>query len=252
MGFGEGASPALYGNTVIINWDHEGADFIAALDKRTGKELWRTPRDEGTGWSTPLVVEHGGKAQVVVNATGKVRSYDLATGKELWSCGGQTVNAIPTPVAAGDTVYITSGFRGTACFAINLGRTGDLAGTDAIRWTHNKSTPYVPSPLLVDGMLYLVSNNDAVLSCLNAETGAPHFDAERVEGLFSIYASPVAARDRIYVLGREGTCVVLKKGPKLEVLATNKLDEKTDASPAVAGKQIFLRGSQSLYCIGED
>ena len=252
MGFGEGASPALYGNSVIINWDHEGADFIAALDKRTGKELWRTPRDEGTGWSTPLVVEYGGKAQVVVNATGKVRSYDLATGKELWSCGGQTVNAIPTPVAAGDTVYITSGFRGTACYAINLGRTGDLAGTDAIRWTHNKSTPYVPSPLLVDGLLYLVSNNDAVLSCLNAETGAAQIDAERVDGLFSIYASPVAARDRIYVLGREGTCVVLKKGPKLEVMATNKLDEKTDASPAIAGKQIFLRGSQSLYCIGED
>jgi glucose dehydrogenase len=95
MGFGEGASPALYGDSVIINWDHEGSDFIAALDKRTGKELWRTPRDEGTGWSTPLVVETGGKQQVIVNATGKVRSYDLKTGKVIWSCGGQTVNAIP-------------------------------------------------------------------------------------------------------------------------------------------------------------
>ena len=94
-GFGEGASPALYGDMVIINWDHEGDDFIVALDKRTGKELWRTPRDESTGWSTPLVVEHDGKRQVVVNATGKVRSYDLATGKQLWECAGQTVNAIP-------------------------------------------------------------------------------------------------------------------------------------------------------------
>src|SRR5437588_1514070 len=118
MGFGEGASPALYGNMVIINWDHEGEDFIMALDKRTGKELWRTPRDEGTGWSTPLVVEHNGQQQIVVNATRKVRSYELATGKELWSCAGQTVNAIPTPVAARHTGYVTSGFRGNAAYAL--------------------------------------------------------------------------------------------------------------------------------------
>src|SRR5262249_11225642 len=162
-------------------------------------ELWRTPRDEGTGWSTPLVVENGGKPQVVVSATGKVRSYDLATGTELWSCAGQTINAIPSPVAAGDTVFITSGFRGAACYAIKLGHSGDLAGTEAIRWTHNKSTPYVPSPLLVDGLLYLVANNDAILSCLNTENGSAFFDAERLDGVFSIYASPVAAKDRVYV-----------------------------------------------------
>jgi outer membrane protein assembly factor BamB len=252
MGFGEGASPTLYGNSVIIYWDHEGDDFIVSLDKRTGKELWRTPRDEGTGWSTPLVVENGGKPQIVVNATGKVRSYDLATGKELWSCAGQTVNAIPAPVAAGDTVYVTSGFRGSACYAIKLGHTGDLAGTDAIRWTHKKGTPYVPSPLLVDGLLYLVGGNDPNLSCLNAETGAAHFDSERLNGIFGIYASPVAAKDRVYVLDREGTCLVLKKGPKLEVIATNKLEDKTDASLAIAGKQLFVRGSENLYCISED
>jgi outer membrane protein assembly factor BamB len=251
MGFGEGSSPALYGDIVIINWDHEGEDFITALDKRTGKELWRTPRDEGTGWATPLIVEYEGKPQAVVNATGKVRSYDIATGKELWSCAGQTVNAIPTPVASADTVYITSGFRGSALYAIALGRTGDLANTDAIRWRHDKSTPYVPSPLLVEDFLYVVANNDAKLSCLDAKTGTPHFEAERLDGLFSIYASPVSARDRVYVLGREGSCVVLKKGTKLEVLAINKLADNTDASLALAGNEIFLRGHQFLYCISE-
>ena len=250
MGFGEGASPALHGDTVVINWDHEGDDFIIALDKRTGKEIWRTPRNEGTGWSTPVVLEQAGKQQVVVNATGKVRSYDLATGKELWSCAGQTANAIPTPVAAGDTVYVTSGFRGHALYAIALGRTGDLNGTDAIRWQYDKNTPYVPSPLLVDDLLYVVANNDAKLSCFDARTGNPHFEAESLEGLFSIYASPVSAKDRVYVLGREGTCVVLKKGPKLEILATNKVDDKTDASMALAGNEIFLRGRANLYCIG--
>ncbi len=247
--FGEGASPALYGNTVVINWDHEGEDFIVALDKRSGKELWRTPRDEGTGWSTPLIVDYAGKPQVVVNATGKVRSYDLANGKEIWSCAGQTVNAIPTPVADKETVYVMSGFRGSALQAIQLGRTGDLTGTDAIRWSHNKSTPYVPSPLLADDLIYFVANNDAKLSCFETKTGKALYEAERLEGLFGIYASPVAAKDRIYVLGREGTCLVLKKGSKLEILATNKIDDKTDATLALVGNELFLRGHQSLYCI---
>jgi len=249
MGFGEGASPALHGDVVVVCWDHEGDDFIAGFDKRTGKELWRTQRSEGTGWSTPLIIEHDGKPQVIVNATGKVRSYDLASGKEIWSCGGQTVNAIPVPVADASTVYVTSGFRGHALHAIALGRTGDLTDTDAIRWKYDKNTPYVPSPLLVDSLLYFTANNDAKLSCLDPKTGSPHFEAEPLEGLFNIYASPVAAKDRVYVLGREGTCAVVKKGSKLEVLATNKLDDKTDASPALAGNEIFIRGRANLYCI---
>jgi outer membrane protein assembly factor BamB len=248
-GFGEGSSPALSGDTVVIYWDHEGADFITAMDKNTGKELWRQPRDEATGWSTPLIIEHDGRRQVIVNATRKVRSYDLATGKELWECGGQTANAIPTPVASADAVYVTSGFRGSALQAIKLGRTGDLTGTDAILWSRDKNTPYVPSPLLVDNFLYVVTGNNAILSCFDAATGQPEFEHERLEGIYNIYASPVAAKDRVYVLSREGVCLVLKKGPKPEILATNKLDDQTDASLALAGKEIFVRGHHNLYCI---
>jgi outer membrane protein assembly factor BamB len=250
MGFGEGASPALYGNTVVVCWDDEGDhDFIAALDKQTGKELWRTPRDEATGWSTPLVIDFQGKPQVVVNATGKVRSYDLATGKEIWSCAGQTANAIPSPVASADTVYVTSGFRGSALYAIRLGRTGDLKGTDAILWQHDKHTPYVPSPLLADDLVYVLAVNNNLLSCFDAKTGAEQFEGERLEALSEVYASPVAAKDRVYVLGRDGKCVVLRKGPKLEILATNKLADKTDASMALVDKEVFVRGRQNLYCI---
>ena len=253
MGFGEGASPALSGDTLVINWDEEGPDFIAAFDKTTGKELWREPRDEPTGWSTPLILEFNGKKQVVVNATGHVRSYDLATGKELWSCTGQTANAIPTPVAEGDMVYVTSGFRGSALQAIRLGHSGDLTGTDAIVWSHNKGTPYVPSPLLTGDLLYVLSGNDAMLSCFDAKTGDLKFDRERLEGLRSVYASPVCAADRIYVLGREGACVVLKKGPKPEVLAVNKLvDSRSDASIALVDKELFLRTAHHLYCISEN
>lgn len=252
MGFGEGASPALYGETVIVCRDDEtDKNCIVALDKSTGKELWRTPRGEATGWSTPLIVEYQGHAQVVVNATTNVCSYDLATGKEIWSCAGQTPNAIPSPVASADTVYLTSGFRGNALYAIALGHTGPLAGTAAVRWTHNKNTPYVPSPLLVDDLLYTVTLNNGVLSCFDAKTGAVHFEGERLEGITGIYASPVAAKGRVYVLGRDGACLVLKQGPKLEILARNKLDDKTAASLALSGSDLFVRGHHYLYRIGD-
>ena len=257
MTFGEGASPAMNGDTVIVDWDDEtDSDFIAAFDRRDGKELWKTSRNEDTTWSTPLIVEHGGKKEVVVNATRKVRSYDLASGKELWSCAGQSPNAIPSPVADADTVFVTSGFRGSALHAIDLSRTGDLTGTEAIRWGFSRTTPgftpYVPSPLLVDGLLYLVKGNSGMFSCVETKSGTSHFEEQRLEGISEIYASPVSAKDRVYVLSRDGKCLVLKKGPKLEILATNKLDDRTDASIAMAGKQLFIRGRQNLYCIAEN
>ena len=250
--FGEGSSPALHGDTLVINWDHEGDDFIVALDKRTGQTRWRKDRDEPTGWSTPLVVEHDNRPQVIVNATGKVRSYDLATGEQLWELGGQTANAIPSPVAQDGVAYVTSGFRGSALFAIRLGATGDLAGTEAILWNHNKSTPYVPSPLLHENLFYLVSANSGRLSCFDAMSGQAHYEAEQLPGLLGIYASPVAAAGRVYVMGREGTAVVLKAAPELEVIATNRLDDKVDASLALVDGELFVRGHQHLYCVTEE
>ena len=249
--FGEGSSPALDGNTVVVLWDHEGDDFIVALDKRDGRELWRQTRDEPTGWCTPLIVSHGGRKQVIVNGTNKIRSYDLKDGKLLWECAGQTVNAIPSAVASQDRVFVMSGYRGNALQALRLDRSGDLTGTDGIVWSHAKSTPYVPSPLLVSDTLYFISNNSALLSAFDAVTGKAHFEAERLDGLNAVYASPVAADGRIYVVGRDGNTAVLRHGPRLEVLAKNHLEDGFDASPAIVGRQIFLRGRQSLYCISE-
>ena len=148
-------------------------------------------------------------------------------------------------------VYVTSGFRGNTLQAIRLGRSGDLTGTDAILWSRNKSTPYVPSPLLVDDYLYLVSGNDAMISCFNRTSGEPFFERERLEGIRGIYAFPVSAGDRVYVLGREGACVVLKKGPKPEVMAVNKLeDSRSDASIAIVENELFVRTAHFLYCVG--
>ncbi|MBL9172386.1 MAG: PQQ-binding-like beta-propeller repeat protein [Verrucomicrobiales bacterium] len=250
-GFGEGSSPALFDNTVVVLWDHEGDDFIVALDRRTGSELWRVNREEPTGWSTPLILSSGGKPIVVVNGTNKVRAYDLATGRLLWEAGGQTANAIPSPVPFEDRVIVTSGFRGSALQVIRLGRSGDLTGSDAIVWNRSKNTPYVPSPLLYGTHLFYLSGNTAMLSIVDATTGTPGTDAERLPGIQGVYASPVGAAGRVYIAGRDGNTVVLKNALKLEVLATNKLDDGFDASPALSGADLLLRGRQSLYCISE-
>lgn len=249
--FGEGNSPALHGNTLVVNWDHEGEDFIAALDKTTGKELWRQARDEKTTWTTPYIVEHEGKAQVIVCASQRIRSYDLATGKQIWECGGLFANVIPTPVSGFGMVYAMSGHRGNALLAIKLGRTGDLTDTDAIAWRHGKSTPYVPSSLLMGERLYFFASNNAILSCFNARSGQMLFEGERLEGPSGFYASLAGANGRIYLAGRNGTSMVIKDSDKLEILATNKLDEKFDASPAIAGNELYLRGHGHLYCLAE-
>jgi outer membrane protein assembly factor BamB len=227
------------------------SSVTVALDKKTGKTLWKNPRDERTSWATPLVVESNGKPQVITTATGKIRSYDVETGKIVWECGGLTRNVIPSPVAGNGLVYCTSGYQGNALLAIRLGRTGDLTGTDAIAWSYGKSTPYVPSPLLYADKLYCFANNKGMLSCFDAATGKPFFTEERIEDIPDVYASPVGAAGRIYFTGRNGVTVVVKPSDKLEVLAINRLDEKTDASPVAVGKELFLRGREYLYCITE-
>ncbi len=251
--FGEGSSPALHGDTIVVNWDHEEESFIVALDARTGAERWRVARAERTSWSTPLIVDHAGRTQVIVNATNRIRSYDLASGEQIWECGGMTVNAIPTPVAADGLVYIMSGFRGNALLAIRLADAkGDITGAESIAWSHDRDTPYVPSPLLYDDALYFLKGNNGILSRLDAKTGAEHFGPQRLEGIEGIYASPVAAGGRIYITGRNGTTLVLKRGPKYEILSSNALDDEFSASPAIAGDEIFLRGEHALYCIAQD
>ncbi len=248
-GFGEGSSPLLTGDALVINWDHEGEDFVAVLDKKTGEERWRKQRDEPTSWATPLAIEQDGKTQVIISATNRIRSYDLKDGSLIWECGGMTTNVIPTPVAADGLVYAISGFRGSALVAIRPDGKGDITGTGSVAWSYDSKTPYVPSPLLENGRLWFFSQNTGILSCLDAKTGKVLIDAERIDGLGGVYASPVEADGRIYLTGRNGEGVVLRAGPKLEILATNKLDEKFDASPALAGKDLLLRGHEFLYCL---
>ena len=253
LGFGEGSSPFLYGDKIVLIWDHEGPSFTIALDKKTGKELWRASREEKTSWTTPVVVEQRGKPQVVTSATNRVRSYDLATGKLIWETTGMTMNAIPSPVASGGIVFVTSGFRGNALLAIRLdGAVGDITDSKSIVWKLDRDTPYAPSPLLYKDTLYLLKRNSGILSCFNARTGQEYYRQKRLEGIGDVYSSPVGASGRVYVTDREGTTVVLERGPEFKVLGTNKLDDGFDASAAIVDKEIYLRGRHHLYRISEN
>jgi outer membrane protein assembly factor BamB len=248
--FGEGSTPALYGNFIVVVWDHQGQSFIVTLDKRTGAEVWRANRDEIDTWATPLVVEHDGRAQVVVNGMNKVRSYDLQTGKIVWESPGTTMNPIPSPVSGNGMVFVTSGFRGNNLKAIRLaGASGDIAGSGQIVWSIDRDTPYVPSPLLYDGIIYFIKTNSGILSAFDAATGKPHYQAQRLEGMGEVFSSPVGAAGRVYIAGRDGVTLVLKHGPAYEVLARNTLDDGFDASPALVGDVMYLRGYKNLYAL---
>ena len=250
--FGEGASPVLHGDTLVVNQDHEGDSFIVALDSRTGEERWKVARDEPTSWSTPLVVEDGEHARVVVSGSNRVRAYDLKTGERVWEVAGLGLNCIPAPVADDKHVFVMSGYREAAGLAIRyLGARGDLTGSDAVAWTLDSGLSYVPSPVLVDGKLYFLERFKGMLSSYDLKTGEAQYAQQRIEGLGNIYASPVAARGRIYLLDRDGNAVVFKSGKQFELLAENKLDDVFDASPVVAGNELFLRGHRHLYSIAE-
>jgi outer membrane protein assembly factor BamB len=252
LGWGEASTPVIHGDTLILNCDQESRSFIVALDAAKGTTKWKKDRDEVTTWATPLIVEHKGKAQVIVMATKKVRSYDLATGKVLWECGGQTVNCIPSPVQHDNFVVCLSGYGRAAALAIRLDASGDVTDSrDKVLWRADKGTPYVPSPLLMGGKLYFTRGNDPFYTCLDVCTGRALLSQGRLPQLRNLYASPVGAAGRIYIVDRQGTTVVLEEGPKAKVLAVNRLEDTIDASPAIVGKQLFLRGEKHLYCIEE-
>ena len=248
--FGEGASPALAGDLVVVPWDHNGQSFVVALDKLSGDERWRANREEITSWSTPLVVEHDGTSQVITNATNKIRSYDLASGELIWESTGMTRNVIPTPVEMDGVVYIMSGFRGSALQAIELSKArGDITASDAIVWSMDRDTPYTASPLLYEGRLYFLKVNSNILTVVNAKSGEQLYQA-RLEGLGDVFSSPVGADGRVYITDRDGNTIVISSGDELNVLSTNSLDDAFDASMAVVGDEIYLRG-RNLYRVSE-
>lgn len=253
-GHGEGGSPALHGDTVVLAWDHEGPSFLVAVDRKTGVDRWRVERHQGTSWSSPIVVEQNGVAQVVVAGTDRLRGYDLATGAELWQVGGLSDNVVASPVASQGLgmVYAGSSYDHQILLAIRLkGARGDLTGTDHVVWRRTRGTPYVPSPLLYEDVLYFHNHYQSVLTRVDARDGRERPGPLRLPGLRNAYGSPVAAAGRVYVTDLEGTTLVLSHTDQPEVLATNRLDDRFGASAALSGRDLYLRGERSLYSISD-
>jgi outer membrane protein assembly factor BamB len=252
-GHGEGSSPVLFGETLIINWDHEGQSFAAALNKRTGKEIWKVSRSEVTSWATPIVVEHVGKPQVIISGTSRIRGYDLATGKVLWECGGLSANVVASPVSDGNMVFAGSSYDKRVLLAIRLaGAKGDITDSkEHIAWSRFRGTPYVPSPLLYDGALYFLTHYQGILSRVDAKTGEDRPGAMRLGDLGDIYASPVAAAGRVYVTDLNGATAVIAAGEIPRLIAISRLGEPIAACAALAGGELFLRGEKHLFAIAE-
>lgn len=251
FGWGEAVTPVVHGDSLLLNWDQETNAALICLDTKTGKTKWTMPRDDKTSWNTPFVVEHKGTTQVIVNGTKRVRSYDLTDGRLIWEVAGMTINAIPSPIAADGVAYVMSGYTGAGAVAVSLDSKGDLGLDGKTLWRANKGTPYVPSALLAGDRLYFTQTNTELFTILDIKTGKPIIDRERLPGVKSFYGSPIAAAGRIYLTDRSGTTLVLRQSDKVEVLATNRLDDPIDASPVAVGRQLFLRGEQYLYCIEE-
>ena len=248
-GFGEGSSPTIVGDKVIVPWDHEGQSSLYALDKATGDTIWEEDRDEPTCWATPLIVQVGDKKQVIMNGQTNARAYDLESGKELWRCGGQTERPVASAVSADGVVFIGSGHRGSFLAAFRPTGSGDISATDNVLWTIEKDTPDIASPLLSSGRLYYHKGKSGMISCVDAATGSHHYKATRVSGLGNIYASPIAAGGHVYLTDREGVTVVIKDSNTFEIVATNSVGETVDATPAPVDNEMFIRGERHLFCI---
>lgn len=251
---GEGSSPVVHGDSLILCWDHEGDSFLYAFDKRTGEIRWKVARDEKTAWATPLIVERGGRTQVIVSATKRVRGYEFTTGAPLWECAGLTENVVSSPVYDGQELVIAgNSYYQQAMLAIRFdGARGDLTGTDRVAWKLNRSTPYVSSSLLYGDTLYFLRHNQNILLRLDPATGKPRGEPLRLDGIKDfIFASPVGAAGRVYVTGRDGVTVVLRHDRANAVLAVNRLNDSFSASPALVEGELILRGERFLYCLAD-
>ncbi len=250
--FGEGASPAIYGDRLIIASDTEDDSFIAVLDTADGSEIWRHERDEQTSWATPLVLKSAdGEPEVIISATRRIKSYRLADGTVNWQTTGMTANVVPHPVSDGELLFVMSGFRGNALLAIEQNQArGDFSEShEFVRWQRNRNTPYVPSPVLHNGLLYFLERNNGRITCVRAANGEPLYENIVIDGLAGVYASPLLANGRLYIPDLEGNIAVLAAGEEYQLLHMNTLPDQFTASPVAIGRDLYLRGHNKLWCI---
>ncbi len=254
-GWGTSISPVVYKGRVFLVNDNEEQSFMVALDSKTGSELWRVPRDEKTNYATPFIWENELRTELITNATGKVRSYDLE-GKLLWELGGMSSITVPTPFAAHGLLYIGSGYvlqKNRPMFAIRPGAAGDISLKDGeeknefVVWSQPQAAPYNPSPLIYEDYFYVLRDG-GMFSCYDAKTGVPSYKDQRL-GSTGFTTSPWAYDGKIFCLNEDGDTFVIQAGPEFKALGRNKLDELCLATPAIAGDRLLIRTESKLYCI---
>jgi outer membrane protein assembly factor BamB len=257
--WGTAASPVLYKDRLYIVNDNDQQSFLAALDKKTGEQLWRVDRNEKTNWAAPCIWENGQRTELVTSGTGKVRSYDLS-GKPLWELAGTTSIAIPTPFAADGLLYVTGGFVGDSVrplYAIRPGATGDITLKDGqnsnefIVWSQKKAGPYNPTPIAYQGYVYVLYDR-GLLSCFEAKTGKEVYNSVRIAaGANAFTCSPWANNGKLFCLSEDGDTFVIQAGPEFKLLGCNKLQEMCMATPAAVRGSLLVRTLSKLYRIGD-
>jgi outer membrane protein assembly factor BamB len=253
--WGAASSPQIYKNLVIVQADQQKNSFLAAFDLKTGKEVWRVQRDEIPGWGTPVVLEYEGKAQLVTNATKRIRSYEPLTGKLIWELGGNSEVTVTTPVTANGLIYVANGYPPIQpIYAIKWDAKGDITlaegkeTNEGIAWSKKRGGPYMPTPLVYGDLLYLCSNN-GILTTYDAKTGEKVYQ-ERIGGKGGAFsASPIAADGRIYFASEDGVVFVVKAGRTYETLAANPVGEVMMGTPAIAKGMVVVRGMKHVYGI---
>lgn len=245
--WGHGGSVVLYNDLLILLCDHDSNSYLLALDKSTGKERWKVDRGKGRiSHSTPLVVKGPKKDELIVNSSERIDAFDPQNGELLWHAGNQRQTPIPSAVFHDGIIYLSRGYRNSDFLAIRPGGKGDVSESN-ILWRTPSGASYVPSILYYDGLLYM-ANEVGIVTCADAASGKPIW-RQRLGGIF--FASPVAGDGKIYMVSETGETFVLRAGRTAEVLATNDLDERMLASPAISSGHLFLRSDGTLFCIGK-
>ena len=251
FGVGVGTSPVLYQGILIVQCDEDNGEksFIVGLERKTGKEVWRTTRNVEVSWATPILVKSGGRDELVTAGSQAIIGYEPKSGRELWRMKGLASNAVPSPVAGDGIVVVSAGYPVKIAVAVRPGGSGDVTETDRVLWKYDKGTAYVPSPILVDGLVYLVTDK-GLISCLDAKTGKVHYEGGRPPAGASYMASPVAVAGHLLLSSMDGDTVVLKAGTTHEIVRSNPLGEPIAASPAVVAGRLYIRGEHHLFAIG--
>jgi outer membrane protein assembly factor BamB len=255
--WGTASSPIIYKDMVIVQCDTQKDDFLVALDIKTGKEVWRTPREEYPSWGTPTVYSGKTGTEIVTNASNFIKGYDATTGKELWRLGGSSKITAPTPVFSDDLIVVASGRRPEApIFVIRAGAKGDITLADGqtsnknVAWSKPQRGSYMPTPLIYGDYLYVLANQ-GVLDCYNLKTGEEVYRQRLPHQGSGFSASPVAADGKIYLPSEDGDIFVITAGAKFELLATNSMGELQMATPAIASGMMFVRTQHHVFAISK-